>query len=199
FKKNSRDSCSLGSNTVTAIAQDTDGILWIGTSDGAYLYNPRTERFRRYNAETADGKNVSGLVRDIKLDRDGNIWMAVFNKGVFRATPSGQLTYFDLTSGSSPAPVWIRCIAFDTAGHVWIGTYHQGMYCLDTEQDRVTQFLIRPNSVTGQDNDVNDISPLDAENLLVGTTTGGVQIFNLRTRSFSPLLERDSRDRPLYV
>ncbi len=199
FKKNSRDSCSLGSNTVTAIAQDPAGILWIGTGDGAYLYNPRTEQFRRYDGGTADGADVSGLVRDIQIDRDGNVWMAVFNKGLFRVTPSGALAYFDLTDGNSPAPVWIRCIAFDTEGRVWAGTYHQGMYCLDPEQGTINQFLIRPNSVAQQDNDVNDISLLDAENLLVGTTTGGVQVFNLRTCSFSPLLERDSRDKPLYV
>src|SRR5690606_3095794 len=121
----------------------------------------RTEQFRRYDGGTADGADVSGLVRDIQIDRDGNVWMAVFNKGLFRVTPSGALAYFDLTDGNSPAPVWIRCIAFDTEGRVWAGTYHQGMYCLDPEQGTINQFLIRPNSVAQQDNDVNDISLLD--------------------------------------
>lgn len=199
FKKNTRDAQSLGNNTVTAIAEDQQGNLWVGTSDGAYLYDPRTEQFSRFDGETTTGEQVSGLVRDIQVDEQGDVWMAVFNKGVFRAAPSGELAYFDLTNGKSPAPVWIRRIAFDTAGRVWIGTYHQGMYCLDPERETVRQYLIHPESVIGQDNDVNDVFLLDAENLLVGTTSSGVQVFNLLTHSFTPLLERDHQGRPLYV
>lgn len=199
FKKNSRDSCSLGNNTVTALSQDGQGMIWVGTGDGAYRYDPRTGEFRRYTTQTIDGEQVAGLVRDIQVDQQGDVWMAVFNKGIFRATASGALDYFNLTTGSSPAPVWIRRIAFDTSGRVWVGTYHQGMYCLDPERGTVTQYLIHPRSVTGQDNDVNDIFLLDAENLLVGTTNSGVQIFNLRTLSFAPLLESDGQGKPLYV
>lgn len=199
FKRNSRHPYSLGNNTVTAIAQDGEGRLWVGTSDGAYLYQPQTEQFTRYDIKTVSGEEVAGLVRDIQVDSNGHVWMAVFNKGVFRVNPAGKLTFFSLTTGQSPAPVWIRRIAFDTSGRVWVGTYHQGMYCLDPLSGHVSQYLIHPYSAISQDNDVNDIFLLDAENLLVGTTSSGVQLFNLKTTSFTPLLERDQHGRPLYV
>lgn len=199
FKKNTRDERSLGNNTVTAIGQDQGGSIWVGTGDGAYVYDPGTEKFSRYDGVTAGGEQVSGLVRDIQVDKQGNVWMAVFNKGVFRVSPDGGLAYFNLNDGKSPAPVWIRRIAFDPGGRVWIGTYHQGMYCLDPEHGEVRQYLIHPQSSIGQDNDVNDVFLLDSDNLLVGTTNSGVQLFNLSTHTFTPLLERDSRGRPLYV
>src|SRR5690606_24258000 len=69
FKKNSRDQHSLGNNTVTAITQDQQGSLWVGTSDGAYLYSPQTEQFSRYGGKTAAGEQVTGLVRDIQVDK----------------------------------------------------------------------------------------------------------------------------------
>lgn len=199
FKRNNGDSTTIGNNTITAIAKDRQGNLWVGTGDGAYVYNYQSEQFRRYLVTSVDGEQVTGVVRDIQVDAQGNVWMAVFNKGVFRASSDGRLIYFNLAQGENPAPVWIRRIAFDKDGNVWIGTYQQGMYSLNAKDGSLAQYLIQEDSATGEDNDVNDIVLLDTENLLVGTSNRGVQQFNLRTKTFSPLLERDAKDKPLYV
>lgn len=199
FKKNTGDPQSLGNNTVTAITQDHQGQLWVGTGDGAYVYDPRNENFTRYDARSEEGEAVAGMVRDIQVDKEGNVWMAVFNKGVFRVSKSDTLTYFNLDRENSPTPVWIRRITFDTEGRLWIGTYHRGMYCLDPTTGRIEQFFINPDAKNVVDNDVNDIFLLNAETLLVGTTNKGVQAFNLRTGTFSPVLETNEQGKSLYV
>ena len=73
----------LCSNNVTALFQDSRGLLWIGTDNGLNHYNGyRFESFRR-TVEDTIGTLCDNTVLKIMEDRGGNIWILTkkgFNK-----------------------------------------------------------------------------------------------------------------------
>lgn len=80
---------SLSENTVTALFEDSRGLLWIGTeSQGLNVLDRRTGRF--FHLYLPIRKNNSGLsyeVQGIKETPDGAIWVSQMSNGVFRILP----------------------------------------------------------------------------------------------------------------
>ena len=68
---NYRAADGLPSNTVYAMAQDPDGILWIGTRNGLASFDGR--HFQAYKEY--------GRVNALAVDRDGRLWVGT-NEGL---------------------------------------------------------------------------------------------------------------------
>lgn len=70
-----------------------------------------------------------GIVRNIKQDRNGNIWIAAFS-GIFRYDPSaGQKPFANITSGTSSARFFD--ILEDRKGNFWLASVGSGVYYYD--------------------------------------------------------------------
>jgi ligand-binding sensor domain-containing protein len=81
----------LSSNKATAVAQDSDGIIWIGTSNGLNRYDGYG--FSRFFANPADPSAISGNnIENIMADGKNNLWLTTdegicrFNTLTHRAT-----------------------------------------------------------------------------------------------------------------
>ncbi|MGJ1265960.1 hybrid sensor histidine kinase/response regulator transcription factor [Sphingobacterium spiritivorum] len=79
FRHDVSDSLSIGSSSVLSLLTDKKGLMWVGTTQGVYLYNPVKENFRLFN------KIPLGEVRLIK-ESDGFIWLTSNNK-LYRYNP----------------------------------------------------------------------------------------------------------------
>ena len=91
---NYRAADGLPSNTVYAMAQDPDGILWIGTRNGLASFDGR--HFQAYKEY--------GRVNALAVDRDGRLWVG---------TTEGLTVDGDKTEG------YIRALYADKEGFVW--------------------------------------------------------------------------------
>ena len=101
---------------VTAMAQDLDGFLWIGTQAGLVRYDGY--QFRAY-------KEV-GYVRTLFAASDGRLWIGTFSGGVSvfdPATEAFERYQHDPADPKSLSHNRVEAVAEDRSGHVWIATY----------------------------------------------------------------------------
>src|SRR5690606_24187071 len=69
---------SLGANFVRAIAEDTQGQIWIGTERGGVnLYQSATDDFKRYTTQNSQLNN--DIIRNILVSKDGTMWVGTMN------------------------------------------------------------------------------------------------------------------------
>lgn len=77
FTNKNTDSFSISGNLCTALHEDKQGRLWVGTAtNGLNLYDPRTQKF--YHADVNEQlKKGSGniYIEDILEDKQGRIWI----------------------------------------------------------------------------------------------------------------------------
>lgn len=199
YRKNLLAEGSLKSDAIFSLAEDADGLLWIGTDNGVYLYNPLFDRFGSLTLRTQEGAAVTGIVRTIERDKQGNMWLAVSDKGVFCVTPQRETRFYSLSRYQKHGQGMIRDLCFDGKGILWIATYQQGVLKLDPSTGVVKQLLVNESRSNISGNDVNDLCLLDDETMLAGTVSHGLLKLNLRDERFSTVLEKDDEGKTLFV
>ncbi|MDR2764991.1 MAG: response regulator [Tannerella sp.] len=129
-----------GNNNISALFEDDDRKLWVGTDKGVYLYDPVLEAFHAMDVATAEGKQMTNWVSDIRSDEAGNIWIVIPDEGVFRYH-AGKLYQYDVTDGNHYASEYPECMCVTASGEVWIGTFGAGLYEYDPAADTFRQHL----------------------------------------------------------
>ncbi len=105
----------LPQNSVHAITQTADGYLWVGTHEGLARFDG--VRFRLM--EEADAPELRhGYVTALCAGRDGSLWVACDNVGVFRLK-EGSFSRLSETNGLPGTQV--RCLFESRDGSIWIG------------------------------------------------------------------------------
>lgn len=193
FKKENQNDQSIGSNKIFSLLQNSDDKIWIGTANGIYIYDPLYESFSHFNLSTVNGEKVEGAVRDLKADKEGNIWMGVQGKGVFCFKKDDKLIFYSLKNTN------VRKIDFDVHGNVWVATHGRGLLKMNPVSSQVKEFLIDTKKQKVSENDINTILSFNSNYLLLGTVNKGVQKFDLLTEKFTPFLEKGEAGNPLYV
>src|SRR5258708_16219035 len=130
---------SLSDRWITAITEDADGYLWIGTRQGGLnRYDPRLETFVRYihadeNPNSLNNDHINMLYRD----HENNIWIG---------TPEG-LDLYDKTQNNfkhylsasneleSANKNKITAMFQDNRGQLWVGTAGNGLKKFDARHD----------------------------------------------------------------
>lgn len=117
------DSCSI-----SAILQDDEGTLWLGTSTcpnnflkgkGLFAYDGHSWR----NISAADGLG-SNTVTTLALDNNGQLWIGSDGGGLARYA-NNQLTAYTEKDGMTHS--YIRILHSDRSGRLWMGTWKMGL------------------------------------------------------------------------
>ncbi len=105
---------NLASNNVRALAEDRDGVMWIGTDEGANFWF--ANRVGRQFGLISDFVNVIGI------DARNNKWFGTANGVSVLADDGVSWTHF--TTGNSPlVSATVQSFVFNNeTGEVWIGT-----------------------------------------------------------------------------
>ena len=168
------DSESIPEGIVSALAQDHDGFIWIGTARGVVRYDGY--RFRMFdNHGSASGARSSLFVRSLLVPRDGRLLVGADFAGLLRYDPATDaLQPVPLAAPSLAAgPLSINAMAESADGSLWMGTDRQGLL-LRSSDGAVAQF--RSHDGSGLPDDRIFSLALDGEgNLWVGTARGLVR------------------------
>lgn len=154
--------------------------VWFSTSGGVYRYNPANEEITHISHNPEDPFSISDNAANCcVMDSAGGLWVSTENGGV-NYSSAAMLNFkriFSLDNGESLRGVYVKSIAQDSDGTVWIGTERMGLLCFCPETGSIDRY---------RDGDglPNDINALCAENdiLWIGSHGG---IFRLDAHSSS--------------
>lgn len=133
----------ISSDTVSAVAQDVNGTIWVSTLDGGLnRFNPATDNFSvtRYSAETDDGL-LSDEIWTMTATDDGSLWLGYFTGGFSRYhLDTGRYTHYppDEARGIPRAPV--SDIVQRDAGELWVATSGGGLLRVNLDTGEVFRF-----------------------------------------------------------
>ncbi|MDR3404149.1 MAG: two-component regulator propeller domain-containing protein [Chthoniobacter sp.] len=107
----------LPENTVTGIAQTTDGYLWLATEGGLARFDG--VRFTSFQKGTTPGLE-SSYARSLAVDQQGALWIGQERGGVARLR-DGRFETIVPVAPPSGQTSWVGSFAEDAAGAMWIG------------------------------------------------------------------------------
>ncbi|NHE58734.1 hybrid sensor histidine kinase/response regulator transcription factor [Cyclobacterium plantarum] len=145
------DSKSLIDNRISALFEDQDGKLWVGScQSGLHCYEPENDSFLRMLPDAADlyaPQGEMGLwsscphVKFIHQDQNGEFWVGTYNGGLNHFNPvNKKLTPFFHNPGEpgslSSNQVW--SFLQDSQDRLWIGNLPGGLHKMDPSLNKFT-------------------------------------------------------------
>lgn len=127
----------------TALVQDQQGFLWIGTQHGLYRFDGL--QVKAWQADPADPNALSAdWVSSLLVDRQGIIWIGTRYGGLNRFNPATE----QFSRVALPAlqgeqqQVEISVLYQDDSGELWVGTYGGGLLRWEPKEARLENVLL---------------------------------------------------------
>ncbi len=137
----------LSDSRITALFQDSQGYLWVGTANGLNRYDGYG--FRKYTHRFGDTANIPGnYIRDIQEDSRGNLWILT-DGGVCRKEVNKK-TFLSLLSAKGnreTSDTGIAHLTITGSGEIWLS----GSSGLQRFDKKMNRFVMVPGSETGSD------------------------------------------------
>lgn len=132
-----KETGQLGDNSVLSSLRDSENNLWFGTFQGGISrYNERLKKFTPIHPEG----NAHLDVRSLYEDRNHNIWIGSSEGVYIFSLNEDRITHHYTTQNSQLSGNLIRSISQDANGHIWIGTFGNGMGVYTTELKEIKRF-----------------------------------------------------------
>ncbi len=131
-----------GNHNVSALYEDAQHHLWVGTDQGVYIFEPSTETFRFFDTKSNLGVQVNNWIAQIVGDKYGNIWIVSPNQGAFRYEVSTKhLTQYTFSKKKGDYHYNPSSICVRKNGEVWIGTDHAGLLRYNPKSKHTQRFV----------------------------------------------------------
>jgi len=188
---------SINVNIVFSLFTDSDGDLWIGTSEGGLNCLPKnSSTFRYYKQNVSDSLSLSdNTIQCITQDKNGILWIG---------TAKGGLCSLDKTTGlfkryspnskdkNSISGNYINDIVVDSKNNVWIATAGEGLNKLDEQRKYFTRYLNVPTDSTTINDTYIECLFLDNDSILwLGTYSGGLNRLNTNSGKVTHYTHKD--------
>lgn len=167
----------LGGNSgfIVSLCEDDRGDIWIGTDSGVVLYDAATDRFRALDTPSDRGTVIHNKVTTIKKDRQGVIWMAVNNQGLFSCDPeSGALKNYFVEEGRQTLPANITSFCFDMNNECWLSLYFSNLYHADKALTEATPVEFGDHGQLFRNDNIIEIIESPYNTLYVASVDKGV-------------------------
>lgn len=116
-----------GLSQATALTQDLQGFLWIGTQHGLYRYDG--QEIETFRSNPSDNSSLSAdWISSLLVDHRGQVWIGTRYGGLNLFDPTTEkFSRIPLPRGSGVAQqVEISVVYQDQQHEIWVGTYGAG-------------------------------------------------------------------------
>ncbi len=169
---------------ISSLMIDDQDRLYVGTDgQGMMLYNSDRNWLEDYEVNSAPFDFSKGKIHSILLDRDKNIWLGFFQKGVILIpTSENKFDYYGYKSldNNSIGSSSVTAIYKDREGVTWVGTDNDGIYGINDRGKRISHFY-KTSSPTSSPDIVHGIYEDSMGNMWLGSYTDGLTKFDKRT------------------
>ena len=160
---------SIQHKHISALLLDSHKNLWIGTLDGLYLWNPQLNQLQNLMPDKATD---TWPINCIQQDSRGQVWVGVFNKGLWQYDNKYQpAKRYTQAQGLPHANVW--GVLEDDAQHLWVSTSN-GLARLNPNTGAVEQYT-STDGLMGNEFNYNAYYKAPDGSLLFGGTAGYIQ------------------------
>ncbi|MEM6342645.1 MAG: two-component regulator propeller domain-containing protein [Bacteroidota bacterium] len=143
-----RTSSGLSSDMVFCIAQDQEGFMWFGTSNGLNRYDGK--EFYIFRADSINPNSLNNdIIKSLLVDSQGILWIGTQGGGLNRMDiKKRSITHYlhDPTNSNSLTHNEILDLHEDENGLIWIGT-ENGLSILNPDTDTFYNFFPDPGTM----------------------------------------------------
>lgn len=169
------DSQSPMSDVIMSTMTTSSGAIWLGYGQGVgySVFEPTSRTFTHYPDE--DPQSL-GIVRDFVETRDGSIWIAIEDKGLYKAANAhaGSPIKIEIPSKSRPSlnVTKISKIMVGEEGQVWVTTKSDGLIGIEPSTYNLRYLSHELNSPSAGTLETNVAAEDEDGNIWIGTTNG---------------------------
>lgn len=130
----------IGSYAITALCQDHEGRLWVGTdNDGVYGIAPNGKQKVHYT-HSNNPHSVSSIIIKLFEDSEHNLWFGSYMNGMGKLDRNtGHCTYLnDLRDSGGKRVQRVYCFAEDARKKLWIATMGAGLFYYDLKTEKLS-------------------------------------------------------------
>ena len=130
----------LKNNDIFAIFKDSSSNIWIGTSNGTYIFDRKTDKFipQEYMGQH--------FVSDIIEDSYGNIWFSTYDQGAFcynlRTQECVHYNYDSDVAGSI-CHYKLMCMFVDSQKRIWFASESRGICRFDYSTQKFITYELK--------------------------------------------------------
>ena len=196
FETSSSRPDDFGNTGAWSIVKDNNGILWLGTSQGLFSYDPVTEKYRLYKYDPGDSSGVPEKEIDaVFVDNHNRIWIATeYYFSELIDSSRGKFMHYRYNTSRIRNIAAHPAIYQDKNDIFWIGT-DKGLVKFDQKLNSIDIFRNDPSNPRSLDNNfIKSICPdprTPDKYLWIGTAGGGLNKFNKIESSFEYLTTKD--------
>ncbi len=112
----------LANSALTALAQDRDGFIWVGSQSGLMRFDGY--HFRTYQHDPHDAGSIpSNFVQSLYCDPQGNLWVGTANAGLARYDArNGRFVSYPVGGPAGIRAADVEAVLEDGHGGLWVGT-----------------------------------------------------------------------------
>lgn len=184
------DPTSISHSYTRALAEDSQGRLWIGTwGGGLNLFNRADRTFTHIRHDANNPNSLSSdLVRTLYLDpMDDNIlWIGTEGGGLNRYnTETGAFKVYRQGGEDGFESEWVISVLRDRYNTLWVGTTDAGLYRLDPDQDTFRVYTAKLDDASAiPENNIPTIHEDALGRLWIGTEGGGLALYDRESDTF---------------
>lgn len=195
------DDQQLRDGVITGLAQDGDGFLWIGTTEGLVRHDGYRFKAYRHAQDVADSLPAN-RIEHLFSDREGRLWVGTYGDGVARYDPhsDGFIRLLPPAEQVSrprlPGPAPARAFAQTPDGTVWVGTSGLGLWRVAA--DDAVRVINAEDEWTGLPDDRISALEVDARGDLWVGSWAGLAVLRAGSERFERVLSEPGQQDSLH-